>query len=222
MTTIDWYFDFISPFSYLQTFRLAEVPEEVEIVTRPVLFAGILDHWGATGPAELPPKRIYTYRYCTWLANRMGVPFRMPPAHPFNPLRALRLAIVLRSRVRAVDTIFRAIWQEGHLPDDEHGWRSICTAVGVPDADELIGDPEVKRELRANGERAIAAGVFGVPTVVLNQDGGGGDAESGEPGQGLFWGLDATDFLLDALRDPAVLNDPEMTRIAALPSSAHR
>lgn len=212
-TTVDWYFDFVSPFSYLQTFRLHEIPEDVEIATRPVLFAGLLNHWGSTGPAELPSKRTHTYRYCTWLARRMDVPFRMPAAHPFNPLRVLRLAIVLGSRVRAVDTIFRAIWQDGLLPDNEHDWRGICTAVGVPEADELIAQPSVKAELRANTEEAIAAGVFGVPTLALRR---------GEAEPALFWGVDATDFLLDALRDPSLLSDPDMVRVATLPATARR
>jgi 2-hydroxychromene-2-carboxylate isomerase len=206
--SVDWYFDFISPFSYLQTARFGDLPNDVAISFKPVLFAGLLKHWGTVGPAEVAPKRTFTYRHCLWLARRLGVPFRMPPAHPFSPLRALRLCIARGVRREDVLTIFRVIWVDGQLPDTEGGWRAIGRAVGVDDADALICGEDVKQTLREATAGAIAAGVFGVPTFVF----------AGTP----FWGVDATDFLIDVLNDPSLLNDAEMRRIATLPASAQR
>jgi len=206
--TVEWYFDFISPFSYLQTARFGDLPDDVAITYRPILFAGLLKHYGTRGPAEIPPKRTFTYRHCHWLARRLGVPFRMPPAHPFNPLNALRLCAARGARPEDVSAIFRAIWVDGHLPDTADGWRAIGRAVGVDDPDEVIRADRVKQALRDNTARAIAAGVFGVPTFVF----------AGTP----FWGVDATDFFIDVLRDPSLLDDAEMRRIVALPASAQR
>lgn len=206
--TVDWFFDFISPFSYLQTGRFGELPDDVRIRFRPILFAGLLKHWKTLGPAEIPPKRIFTYRYCHWLAGRLGVPFRMPPAHPFNPLRALRLCAARGSHGDDVLAIFRAIWVDGHLPDDAEGWRAIGRAVGEADPDAAIRAEGVKRTLQENFEAALAAGVFGVPTFVY-----AGTA---------FWGVDATDFLLDVLAEPSRLDDPEFARIAGLPAAVQR
>src|SRR5687768_8342398 len=90
-TSIDWYFDFVSPYSYICFNRLDELP--IEPSYKPVLFAGLLNHWGQKGPAEIPAKRRWTYRWCTWWAHELGVPLRFPAAHPFNPLQHLRLAI---------------------------------------------------------------------------------------------------------------------------------
>jgi 2-hydroxychromene-2-carboxylate isomerase len=208
--TIDWYFDFVSPFAYLQTYRLAEIPGAASVIFRPVLFAGLLDYWQTKGPAEVEPKRIHTFRYIQWLAQRMGVPYRLPPTHPFNPLKALRLAVALNSEPKFVFGLFRGIWVDGLLPDDAHGWIALCRSIGLEpeQAEEQIAATEVKTGLRANGQRAIAAGVFGVPTFVADGH--------------VFWGLDATDFFIDYLNDPTVLDNPEMTRVTTLPASASR
>ncbi|MCW5700228.1 MAG: 2-hydroxychromene-2-carboxylate isomerase [Rhodospirillales bacterium] len=203
MRIADWYYDVISPYAYFQTFRFDDLPEDLEIRFRPVLFAGLLKHWGTLGPAEVPPKRTYMYRYLHWLAARMGVPFRLPPVHPFNPLKALRLAIAMGGDRETTCRIFRAVWEHGDLPDDDDGWRRMCRRLSVTDADERIASEDVRSELHANGETAIAAGVFGVPTFVFEGN--------------LFWGFDGTDFLLDVLANPGVLQDPAMVRAGSLP-----
>lgn len=208
MQTVDWYFDYLSPYSYLQRFRFGELPDDVEVRHRPVLLAGLLNHWGTSGPAETPPKKTHLFRHLKWLAGRMGVPFEPPPAIPFNPLRALRLTIALGSAPEVVETLFACVWQKGLRPDDEDGWRAMARAVGVTDADTRIRAPGVKDTLLANGEDAVASGVFGVPTFVAD----------GHP----FWGIDTTDFLIDYLRDPSVVDPAFTARIEALRPSARR
>ena len=98
--SVDWYFDFVSPYSYIALHRLEELPAPVAY--KPVLFAGLLNHWGQKGPAEIPAKRRWTYRWCIWWAKSLGIPFRFPAAHPFNPLPHLRLALACGSRPEAV------------------------------------------------------------------------------------------------------------------------
>lgn len=206
--TLDWYFDFVSPFSYLQCMKFPALPAEVAVRMRPVLFAGLLQAWGHMGPAELPPKRRFTYRYVQWLADREGVPLRFPPAHPFNPLRPLRLAIALGSEPPVIREIFRFIWTEGRLIDDDVEWSALTRRLGVADADGRIAVPEVKNALRRNGEEAVAAGVFGVPSFVADGE--------------VFWGYDATPMLLDYLRNPEAFHHGELARVADLPAAAAR
>src|SRR5258706_624391 len=106
-----WYFDFVSPFAYIGLHRIKELDLSIEY--RPVLFAGILNHWGQKGPAELPTKRRYTYRWSHWWANSLGLPLRFPAAHPFNPLHHLRLAIACGATPESIRKIFDAIWTSG-------------------------------------------------------------------------------------------------------------
>lgn len=208
MTAAEWYFDFISPFAYLQFESLAQMPRDLDITYRPVVFAGILNHLQHKGPAEIPGKRRFTYRHVQWLARRHGIALKFPPAHPFNPIRALRLAVALGSRHDAIATIFRFIWRDGRSLDSVAEWQALSADLGIEDADPLISAQHVKDELRANGERAIARGVFGVPTFAIDGE--------------LFWGFDATGMVLDYVKDPQWFKSDEMTRIGDLPAAAHR
>lgn len=205
---LELYFDFVSPFSYFAVERLERDANDVGVTLVPVLFAGLLKHWQHKGPAEIPSKRRFTMRYVQWLATRHDIPFKVPPAHPFNPLGALRLALALGGEPDAIRAIFRFIWQEGRRPDNPEDWRTLVERLNVEDADARIGRPDVKEALRQNGERALALGLFGVPTFVVRSE--------------LFWGFDALPFALEYARDPTVLENAEMRRLTDLPIGAVR
>src|SRR3981189_2888493 len=83
---VSWGFHVIAPFAYLAFPQLSRLPAHVSVELVPVLFAGLLQHFGQLGPAEIPSKRRFTYRFALWRARQLGLPMRMPPAHPFNPL----------------------------------------------------------------------------------------------------------------------------------------
>jgi 2-hydroxychromene-2-carboxylate isomerase len=199
-------FDVISPFSYLAIKQLPQLPAEVEFV--PVLFAGLLNHHGHKGPAEIVSKRRFTYRFALWRAAKMGVPMRMPPAHPFNPLAALRLVIAAGSDRRAAETLLDAVFMHGRDVSDAAVLAEIANHLGVTDLQGALADPAVKDRLRANTDWAIARGVFGVPTFVVGDE--------------IFWGHDAFEMVLDYLRDPAPFETPEMRRIETLPVAVTR
>ena len=206
MRRADWYFDFISPFAYLQSERLPALARELDIRYRPVLFAGLLGANGHKGPAEIPAKRAFTYRFVVWQARRIGIPLKFPHEHPFNPLALLRLAIACDCRPEAVQRIFRFVWRDGRLPDLPIEWAELVHDLGVADADARIADPEVKAELRRNTDEAIARGVFGVPTLAI--------------GDQLFWGVDATDMAVDYAAGRC--DDAEYSRVSTLPQGATR
>jgi 2-hydroxychromene-2-carboxylate isomerase len=197
-----------SPFAYLQQEHFHKLPPDAQVCFKPVLLAGLLNHWGSKGPAEIPEKRRFTYRHVQWLASRQQIALRMPPSHPFSPLKALRLSIALGNRPDTVRRIFRFIWREGHSLEDPSDWRLLTQSLGAEPGDARLAAPEVKAALRENTEAAIRAGVFGVPTFFVD-------------GQ-LFWGFDATDMLLDYLENPALFEAPEMHRISTLPEGARR
>jgi len=201
----DWYFDFISPFAYFQFRILDRLPPDLDVTLKPVLFAGLLDHWGQKGPAEIPGKRVHTYRYCQWYAERHGIPFRAPPAHPFNPLDPLRLAVALDAAPETVGAIFAAIWSEGMDVTSEAGWAELADRVGLSAAaaTRRVGEQTVKDRLRANTEEAVDRRVFGVPSFFCDGE--------------VFWGVDSTEMFLDFLANPAMFREGEMVRLSTLP-----
>lgn len=204
MASIDWYFDFVSPYSHICLHRLKDVP--APMTYRPVLFAGLLNHWGQKGPAEIPAKRQWTYRWCTWWARELGIAFRFPAAHPFNPLNHLRLSIACGNRPEAVRRIFDWIWTSGEDAADPRRFSRLCHELGVPE--ERLSSPGVKEQLRENTEGAAARGVFGVPSFVVDGE--------------VFWGADAIGFVNAFLLDPGTLRNAEMQRVERLPIAAAR
>src|SRR6185369_9581417 len=201
-----WYFDFVSPFAYICLHRLKELPSDLAIEYRPVLFAGLLNHWGQKGPAEMPSKRRYTYRWSHWWAHSLGIPLRYPAAHPFNPLHHLRLAIACGSKPEAIRKIFDAVWSSGAEASDPGRFASLLKDLGV--SKETLESAEVKNSLRKNTDDAAQRGVFGVPTFEVDGE--------------LFWGADSIDFLKDFLKNPSVIKNQEMRRLDNLPVSAAR
>jgi 2-hydroxychromene-2-carboxylate isomerase len=197
-----WYFDFISPFAYLHWPRVRSLAEQRPVEFKPLLFAGLLDRNGQKGPAEIPAKRRFTYRHVQWLAREQGVPLHFPPAHPFNPLFALRLCIAAGTTPEAISAIYNWIWAEGRAGDSLDALAPLIRRFGIDDP-ALLADPAVKASLRSHFDDAIAEDVFGVPTLSVD-------------GQ-LFWGNDAHGFALAAIADPAVLSAPEMEQVDQLP-----
>jgi len=204
----DWYFDFISPFSYLQLAKIPSLRARLHITPIPIVFGAVLKHHGQLGPAEIAGKREFTYRVVQWTAEREGIAFRFPPAHPFNPIAALRLAVAAGSTWPAVSAIFEHIWKHGRAGEDGDSLADVGRELGIVDVAQAIARDDVKATLRANTETAIAAGVFGVPTLRI-----GGD---------LFWGNDATPMIESWLDEPRRFTNPEYRRIAQLPRAIER
>jgi 2-hydroxychromene-2-carboxylate isomerase len=208
LPTATWYFDFVSPFSYLQWQRLDRLRAKVAFAHRPIVFAAVLNAIGQKGPAEIPGKRQFTYQHVHWRAATAGIPFRFPPAHPFNPLAALRLCIAAGSSARAISAIFDHLWGQGLAGDSAEALAPVAEQLGIADVAQAIAAPAVKATLRENTDAALRDGVFGVPTVALNGR--------------LFWGDDATPMLEAYLEDPRLFESAEMARLAQLPIAASR
>lgn len=200
MKRIDFWFDPVSPFAYLAFERLPQALEgcSYAVEYRPVLFAGLLAHWGQKGPAEIEPKRAWTFRHVSWLAHQFGVPIELPAEHPFNPLALLRLAVAAGPNRWVAESVMRHVWRGGADANDRArlaALREQLAPAREPDA------PEIKAELRAATDAAIARGVFGVPTFELDGR--------------LFWGVDALPMLRAALQGDPWFDGPAWEDAAA-------
>ena len=201
-----WYFDYISPYAYLQSTRLAELNHLQDVECVPTLFAGLLNHWGNLGPAEIDSKRIWTFRDVSWLAHRDNIELTLPGQHPFNPLPLLRLGIVHNNEISVVQKIFRYVWVDGNTPQDETAFSGLLKELNTAPA-ELNSD-SVKTQLLENGKQAIENGVFGVPTIELDQE--------------LYWGYDATEMVISCLTDPDNFPFDKMHTADSLPQGTAR
>jgi 2-hydroxychromene-2-carboxylate isomerase len=199
---VHFYFDFVSPYAFIAWTQVHAIAERngrrVEPI--PVLFAGLLDAHGTKGPAEIPAKRVYTFRDAYRKAHRLGLPaLRPPPSHPFNPLLGLRVAsavLDMDGKRRLIDALFEATWVHGTGIETPEAVAAAATRAGL-DGEALVRDaqaPEAKQRLRAATEQAVAYGVFGVPTVLV-----GGE---------IFWGTDGLELVESFLRgeDPVPLD----------------
>ena len=187
--------DFISPFAYLAFELLPESLAGISYLVRykPVLFGAMLKHHGQLGPAEIVPKRDWTYRQILWLAHRHGIALQMPASHPFNPLALLRLALACSPEAepaspnrQVCETIFRHVWQGGLEAVDPTRLAALSSTL-VPQRE--VSSDAVKDQLKCNTDEAIALGVFGVPTFGVDDR--------------LFWGLDALPMLRAYLQGDA-------------------
>lgn len=207
-TAVSWVFDTVSPFAYLAFPGLRRLPSAVRLEYVPVLLAGLLGHFGQLGPAEIPSKRRFTYRFVVWQARRLSLPLRMPPAHPFNSLAAQRLIIAAGSTEHAVAAVLDAVFRDGRDVGNSAVIAELARQLGVSDPSGTLAEPGVKQRLRENTEWAAARGVFGVPTLVVGNE--------------FFWGRDAIDMALEYLADPGAFHDAQMQAIETLPIGAQR
>ena len=205
---VSWYFDFISPFAYLQLRKVLALREHVPVTPVPILFAAVLDNIGQVGPAEIPAKRTFMYRHIVWTARRDGTPLAFPPRHPFNPLAALRLAVACSNRWDAITAIYDHLWRDGKAGDTLESLAGLAETLGIDDIATATAEPAVKHALRTNTEQALADGLFGVPTIRI------GDA--------MFWGNDATDMALAYLDDPGMFDAEAYRRVDAVPIGVER
>jgi len=181
---ITFYLDFISPYAYLafEQLPLALMGHSYSVSYKPILFAALLKHHGQLGPAEIASKREWTYRQVLWQAKTQGVDLQMPTQHPFNPLPLLRLAVACDAQGwpnrYVCDTVFKHVWQGGHHATEAARLQALTDLLAPSRAPQ---SEEVKAQLKAHTDEAIAQGVFGVPTLVVDGK--------------LFWGLDALPLL---------------------------
>ncbi len=196
---LHFYFDYISSNAYLAWKVVPALARKYGYSFAPVpaLFAGFLRTTGTLGPAEVPVKALWMWKNNLRKAALMGVPLNIPAFHPFNPLLALRASCVqmeTESRERLVDALFDAVWVHGEHVSESAVVVQAANSVGL-DGARIVADAHgevAKTLLRGQTDRAIAAGAFGVPSMVA-----GGE---------VFWGYDDIPYLERFLagKDPLV------------------
>ena len=152
--------------------------------------------------------RQYTFRHIVWLAEQYQIPLTLPPAHPFNPLKYLRLSIFLESDFKSIETIFDFIWKQGRSAEDASDWEQLANDLAITALDLKLSQQHIKNQLLQNTQEAVNLGIFGVPTFVIDEE--------------LFFGQDSMDFLNEYLHNPEMLNSTAMKSADKLPEGVGR
>ena len=213
MTQIDFWFDPISPYAYLAFERLPEafVGVSYAVSYRPIVFAALLKAHAHKGPAEIEPKRAWTFRQVHWLAHRHGIAMATPARHPFNPIALSRLLWASAPEGAtpgrwACETVLRHVWRSDGADAEDPARIDALRATLAPRSDPS-SDP-IKQRLRDATDTALARGVFGVPTIGI--------------GARLFWGFDALDMAAALLKNDAWFDAPHWDREGAPRAGVHR
>lgn len=202
--TLHFYFDYISPFAYFAWIRTQELSQnyDVKIQIHPVVFGKLLDHWGQLGPAEITPKREWLLKYCNRYAKLNNIELRGPKLHPFNPLPALRLSLLEVAGDRqqqVVSAIYEAGWSHGKDISSTSELIDVLTANGFSEhyLTEAMNSVDVKTALKHQTQDAINRGVFGVPTIIIDDE--------------LFWGNDQFEHIALYLEGEDPLDQEALT-----------
>ncbi|OBY58088.1 2-hydroxychromene-2-carboxylate isomerase [Pseudomonas sp. AU12215] len=192
--SVEFYFDFGSPTSYLAYTQLPGICAEsgAELVYRPVLLGGVFQATGNASPIAVPAKGRYTLIDMTRFARRYGVPMKMNPHFPINTLTLMRAAtgVQLRQPERfeaLLACVFKGMWVDALNLGDPAVLGPLLAEAGFdPQALlALTAEQEVKDALKANTEAAIKRGMFGAPTFFVGNE--------------MFFGQDRLDFVREAL-----------------------
>ncbi len=214
-TEVDFYFDFISPNAYLAWHALRElaVSENLLIKPHPVIFAALLYEFDQRGPAEIGSKALWMGLNVQRKARKMNLALQPPASHPFNPLLSLRLVLSLddeAERLDLIDQLFSAVWAQGvagDRPEELLEWLHAALP-GLKLSARAAETPAVKARLRASTEAAIKAGVFGVPTMVVDKM--------------SFFGYDDMEFLHDYILGRDSINQHDIAAWQGIQPSAFR
>lgn len=193
MKDLNFYFDFLSPFSYFAWVKLEDLKQknEFKIHYKPVALGPLLNHWQIKGPGEVTPKREFLLKQCLRFSAKNNIPFTTPKTHPFNSLYALRFclsSVAGEQQESVIATLWKAGWQERIDMGEPDEIMKALSAANLP-AEELYEKSftrEAKLELKSNIQEAIGFGAFGVPSFVVKDE--------------LFWGHDAIADLMEFLK----------------------
>jgi len=197
-----FYFDFLSPYSYLafQWIKKNKVLLEglsISVEYIPVMLGKLIHSYETKGPAEIESKRNYLFKDCLRYSNLNGIAFTPPKSLPFNSLYSLRLSIAAsgEEKFKLIDEIFAAGWGRGEEIGEEENLLEVLKRSGI-DASlmEQTTSKEIRRALKVNTSKAIENGVFGLPCFIFKDE--------------LFWGNDSTKYLelFIAGKDPLDIN----------------
>ena len=186
---IDFYFDFISPYSYLAHKKIINLNQRNNFIYKPILLGGLHNLGGITAPAFNERKMKNMREDCILIAKKNEIPFIWNEKFPINSLYLMRgyLYVEEEKKDKFIDICFDAYWKNNLDISEEEILKQILTNCEIDENlfKQNIKDQKIKDELKNLTSHAFDNNVFGAPTFVINNK--------------LFWGQDRLDYALDEL-----------------------
>ncbi|CAI8762369.1 MULTISPECIES: 2-hydroxychromene-2-carboxylate isomerase [Pseudomonas] len=192
--TVEFLFDLGSPTTYLAYTQLPTICEQTDsqLIYIPILLGGVFKATGNASPATIPAKGRHMIQDLDRYARRYGVPLKFNPHFPINTLMLMRAVTGIQLHhperfVAFIDCLFNALWVDGRNLNDPATVAAVLSDNGF-DPNEVLAltaDETVKATLKDNTEKAVQRGVFGVPSMFVDDQ--------------LYFGQDRLDFVLEAL-----------------------
>lgn len=191
--SIDFYFDFVSPYSFLAHKRIRKIEneEKIKFIYKPILLGGLHNLIGITAPAFINPKAKFMVRDCKMVAKKFDIKFKFNSKFPINSLNLLRglLSINYDKKKTYINNFFDAYWQDGLNLNEEKIIITILRKCKIKQADfrKEINNQKIKNKLKKLTQDAFKKDIFGAPTFVVNKK--------------IFWGQDRLDYALNEYKN---------------------
>ena len=187
--SVDFYFDFISPYSFLAHKRIRKIEndENISFSYKPILLGGLHNLVGITAPAFINHKAKFMIRDCKMVANKFNIKFVFNSKFPINSLYLMRglLTISASKKNTYINNFFDAYWQDGLNLNDKKIINNVLKKckINKKDFQKKTKDQKIKDKLKKLTQEAFEKDIFGAPTFVVNKK--------------IFWGQDRLDYALD-------------------------
>ena len=188
--TFDFYFDFISPYSFLahKEIRKIERKNSIKIKYKPILLGGLHNLHGIKAPAFIPAKAKHMVRDCKLIAEKNKIKFKFNSYFPIKSLNLMRGVLVAEEdnfKNYYIDNIFNSVWQDGLNMNDENIIQKVLKNLNVNPKTFLLRltSSSIKDSLKKKTNEAYEKSIFGAPTFVSNNK--------------IFWGQDRIEFALN-------------------------
>ena len=183
---VNFYFDFISPYSYLAHKKIKTI-KNVNFIYKPVLVGGLHNLQGITAPAFIKPKLKHMISDCDLIAKKDKFSFIWNSKFPINSLNIMRGYLFVKDAVKDLylNVMFDANWKDNLDTSNEEILTTLLDNCKINPNNFFDGikDPKIKDELKAVTQEAHDKEIFGAPTFVVNSK--------------IFWGQDRLEFALD-------------------------
>ena len=190
INSFDFYFDFISPYSFLahKEIKIIERRESIKIRYKPILLGGLHNLHGIKAPAFIPAKAKHMIRDCKLISEKNKIKFKFNSYFPIRSLNLMRGVFIAEEdnfKNYYIDNIFNSIWQDGLNMNDENIIQKVIKNLNVNPKTFLLrsSSSSIKESLKKKTNEAYEKSIFGAPTFVVNNK--------------IFWGQDRLEFALD-------------------------